>query len=101
MKKIITISIVTSAMLFGATVDNLTNDQVNLTTNSTINNALADQGTTKITGNADVDNLTIIQKSDDGTPGNYIDNLTVNGLILIILIFIKVVLQLKMQLLMV
>ncbi|SFV70089.1 putative outer membrane autotransporter barrel [hydrothermal vent metagenome] len=79
MKKTIAISIITSAILFGATVDNLTTDQVNKTLGSTVSNALVDQGTTAITGSADVDNLTITQKGDNGATGNLINNLTVNG----------------------
>ena len=80
MKKTIVISIVASAMLFGATVNNLTKDQINQTTGSTVNDASVDQGKTAITGSADVDDLTITQKGTTaGTPGNLINNLTVNG----------------------
>jgi len=80
MKKTIVISIVTSAMLFGATVDNLSTDQVNKVTDSTLNNVTATQGKTSITGSADVDDLTIIQKdADSGDTGNSINSVTVNG----------------------
>jgi len=80
MKKTIVISIVASAMLFGATVDNLTTDQTNKTIDSTVNNALVDQGTTAITGSADVDNLTIIQRgATTSDTGNLVDGVTVNG----------------------
>ena len=79
MKKTIAISIVTSAMLFGANVDNLTTDQVNKTLNSTVNSATVTQGQTSITGSADVDGLAITQKGEDGETGNLIDGVTING----------------------
>jgi len=80
MRKTIVISIVTSAMLFGANVTNLTQDQVNKTQNSTISNATVDQGKTEITGDGTtVNGLTIIEKGDDGTTGNLIDNVNISG----------------------
>jgi hypothetical protein len=80
MRKTIVISIVTSAMLFGANVTELSTDQVNKTQNSTISNATVDQGKTEITGvGTTVNDLTIIEKGDDGTTGNLIDNVNISG----------------------
>ena len=79
MKKTIAISIIASAMLFGANADNLTTDQVNKTLNSTVNNATVTQGETAITGEAHVNTLSITQKGDDGATGNLLDGVTVNG----------------------
>ena len=80
MNKIIIISIITSATLLSATVNNLTEDQVNKTSYSSITKATVNQGKTEIRGSSNVDGLTIIEKgANAGETGNYIDSLTVTG----------------------
>lgn len=80
MKKTIAISIITSAMLFGATVTNLSTDQVNQVTGSTLDDVTLDQGKTAISGSANVDTLTITQRGATAAEtGNSVTNLTING----------------------
>ena len=83
MKKIIAISIVTSAVLFGAGATNLSTDQVNLGTGSDISNATVNQGTMDITdgtGTTTVDNYAHGGHTvGEGANTNTIDGTTVNG----------------------
>jgi len=79
MKRTIFISIIASSIIFGANVNDLTTDIINKTQNSSITNANIEQGKTEILHNSTVDGLTVTQKGEDGSAGNLIDNLTVNG----------------------
>ena len=83
MKKIIAISIVTSAVLFGAGVTDLSVDQINLGTNSDISHAIINQGTVDVsdgTGSTTVDDYNHGGHSGEGANENTIDNTDINGL---------------------
>ena len=79
MKKIIAISIVTSAVLFGAGATNLSTDQVNLGTGSDIANATVNQGTIDILDTSTIENSAHGGHGAEGANKNTIDGTTING----------------------
>jgi hypothetical protein len=75
MKKIGLLSVIVSATLFGANVNNLDMDQENTIDNTKVNAAIIMQGATEIRGHANVEKLELSNKDR----GNVIENTIING----------------------